>query len=316
MIIINIIRYCTHRWRYLKIKILMIGNGFDIGNHLNTKPNDFMQYVKKNDPCLYQIANCILYKSLIPQNKSVFWNNIEGNLELSSIPPTDPNIYSKQPTLPQEYIDYFVKGLNSNLKEWIGTVESDITQPCIRREEDYCEWISETDVFINFNYTSTLEKLYDVEESKVFHIHGSFNDSPQIGHKKVKETAIDPILDSSILCPEGTNEQRINSLLRATEKNTKGNYVSLKEFLTKDNDDVLITDVYSIGLSFSKVDCDYLRYMKNDNLITEETNWHIGIYADTEKDAIAEKDAIKKNIDDALQSFKINSNRFKINNFS
>lgn len=295
------------------MKILLIGNGFDIGNNLKTKPNDFMQYVKENDTNLYNSASNVLYQSTIPQHDNAFWHNIEHNLEHPSIPATDPNIYEGETVLPSECIDQFTDELNSALKRWIETVENNLDQPCMEKNEDYCQWISEADMFINFNYTSTLEKLYSIQESKDFHIHGSFNGSsngyPQIGHKKVKDIPINDMFNSSMWFPKGTNEDRTNYLLRKTEKHTRGNYTRLKDFLENYNDSTFITDIYSIGLSFSKVDCDYLRYMNCDNLITEETYWHIGVYTNTETRAI------EKNINAALK-FEIDSNHFETNDFS
>lgn len=290
-----------------KIKLLMIGNGLDIGNHLNTKPEDFKKYVKENDSYLYNIAVQILYKSPHLQTEDVFWNNVEYRLKDPSIPPTNSeNALNPQPDIPNSdnIIDYFVDHLNCNLKNWIGTVEKNINTSC-KKNNDYCEWINKADTFVNFNYTSTLEKLYSIQESNDFHIHGSYCDHPQIGHKKVVPKSIDDMYDSCLRTEN--NEDTINKLLKDTEKDTDRNYINLKEFLKKRKPN--ITDIYSIGLSFSEVDCVYLNYMEEDKFITQDTNWHIGIYTDSEKDNI------KKNINSALK-FNIDSKHFETKNFS
>ncbi|MBO4594898.1 MAG: hypothetical protein J5697_04280 [Clostridia bacterium] len=40
----------------------------------------------------------------------------------------------------------------------------------------------ENDLFLTFNYTKTLEKIYSINESSVCHIHGTVNQDIYFGH--------------------------------------------------------------------------------------------------------------------------------------
>lgn len=56
---------------------------------------------------------------------------------------------------------------------------------------------SNKDLYINFNYTATLENVYGISDASVIHIHGSlrgYTDNPVLGHGNIAR--IDAIEDT------------------------------------------------------------------------------------------------------------------------
>ncbi len=75
-----------------------------------------------------------------------------------------------------EYIDY---SLNKLFKLWIEETYSDWKDRILTKgEESYSKLLNDSvlknsdALFINFNYTKTLEDLYRIPEKQVFHLHG------------------------------------------------------------------------------------------------------------------------------------------------
>jgi len=105
-------------------------------------------------------------------------------------------------------------------------------------------------VFLNFNYTSTLEDLYHVPSQNVCHIHGYAKD-----------------IKSKIMFGHGEDE---NIEIPDTYYGAQNAFDSLLRYLHKDTDDAIrknisflnklkgITKIYSYGFSFSDVDMCYI----------------------------------------------------------
>jgi hypothetical protein len=58
-----------------------------------------------------------------------------------------------------------VEGVRECFREWVESIDVD---DCERK----IDFLS-TDVFMTFNYTSTLQKVYGIRDDRIFHIHGN-----------------------------------------------------------------------------------------------------------------------------------------------
>lgn len=70
---------------------------------------------------------------------------------------------------------------------------------------------SNKDLYINFNYTATLENVYGISDASVIHIHGSlrgYTDNPVLGHGNIAR--IDAIEEKQKSAEEHYNEKEIN----------------------------------------------------------------------------------------------------------
>ena len=139
--------------------------------------------------------------------------------------------------------------INNYFQEWVKTIKIATTH-----KQDFMELISpQNDLFLNFNYTSTLQDLYNIK--KVCHIHGTVNDKIYFGHGKGD-------------CPSGEYEKywfgaeySLKQLFFDLRKNTEEAFNKHKDFFNELHDIACNStlDIYSYGFSFSDVDKYYLK---------------------------------------------------------
>lgn len=138
--------------------------------------------------------------------------------------------------------------------------------------------------FVNFNYTPTLESIFDIEERKILYIHNRFpvrrtlpftftpddliNEVIESGRKKFQFGSTDNRLKEWIgalkavslksngkLITKKAIEEKIQSIHRSFSKKLEDNYENLEKFLEEKN----IEEIVIIGHSFMGVDEPYYR---------------------------------------------------------
>ncbi len=154
-------------------RLFIIGNGFDLEHSLPTN-------YKKNFKLIAQKNEQIEYFWDIYQTYSAdIWDDFENNL-------AHPNFNTLEDIFkgysPDFYSDYESDrnaiitqvDLNGNLVkslyEFANEAESKVKHAGILTK--YSSLFKPHDLFISFNYTHTLEKLYTIDEKQVLHIHG------------------------------------------------------------------------------------------------------------------------------------------------
>lgn len=174
--------------------------------------------------------------------------------------------------------------------EWINSIE--ITnlkkRKCITSKK-------EKSLFINFNYTETLEKIYGIPSRDVFHLHG-FRISA-VEYWKDKQ-----IEDYEIVVGHGGRERETfyekyyevnNTLNKALDRLRK----PVNEIISKNSElwDILrkseIQEIYSFGFGFGKIDEPYIE--KICNIINENCIWYLNDY-DNEKEIKKKEKIIRK----------------------
>ena len=179
--------------------IVVIGNGFDRWQGLNTSYADFQTYYHEH-------LDEILKKLHIKKRRYV---SSDGTAEEWS----DVELIYGDPFEPGELDNEFWNDFENSLADidaerlnlFFGKERSDLKD--MRRSirnakriltEAFCGWIASISitkedagyqfgdncVFINFNYTDTLRKRFGVDEMREFHIHGEATDKKSIvfGH--------------------------------------------------------------------------------------------------------------------------------------
>ena len=156
-------------------RLYIIGNGFDLHHSMKTSYPDFCRYVKENDPELTNFLEMYFY---LNTNKDYLWTDFEKDLGsfdhelfLSDNDNTDPMHDNFKPS--------FVYGLEDDLLE-------QGKQMTKRIKEAFYGWLLEVEypdenkcplqldiksLFLSFNYTETLQKLYSVSRDNILHIH-------------------------------------------------------------------------------------------------------------------------------------------------
>ena len=140
-------------------------------------------------------------------------------------------------------------------------------------------------VFINFNYTQTLENLYAILSSNILYIHGCAvkNDKLIFGHNKTPDKLLENWQDNysqeelSVLV-EASNEL---SVLYKDVKSIIENNCTFWESIKFAN------KIHVWGLSLSDVDVPYISHI-HSILNNSDIEWEFSWYAESDKNRIME----------------------------
>ncbi|WP_434182224.1 AbiH family protein [Bacillus thuringiensis] len=174
--------------------LFIIGNGFDLGHGLHTRYWNFRCYLEEHrgDSLRdFEEKYYFLGKGL----QTYLWNDLECNLANSDdyvlieqmLQSTDLGLESGNIGIEDTLNNYFggkfkyIEELTIYLKEWIEVVNQELD--VINRRTSLINE-NHQDIFINFNYTTTLEDIYNISRSNVLHIHGvvDSDDELVLGH--------------------------------------------------------------------------------------------------------------------------------------
>ena len=260
--------------------LYIIGNGFDLFTGLRTSYLHFKEWLEINYVFVYEALTSI-YGA-----EGEWWNDFEkqlGHLDfdryISKYPSkektlseimdsnrTKKELKEKGDVLPSIYIDSsYANRLEGVLdilqycfEKWVQS-----EQQCYRmRKYTYIE--KKNSLFINFNYTDTLEILYNIPKDHVIHIHGRAMNHEHLvfGH------------DLSFLAYDTHNndEQKIAEILSRYEKNPYY-YIHLYNLPEKIKN---VEHVYVLGFSFSEIDIPYLEWIVSHavNYCDWKVSWH------------------------------------------
>ena len=275
------------------MKLYVIGNGFDLAHGLKTSYWDFRTYLKKYaEDLLMEFEKLYGFypfhphdghlsenkqRELVRQRDNILyeelWRDFEFSLghadetEIQGICETavDSMQYLEsgpvqiEDTL-REYFDEqfeFVVKLQDYLLKWVKQVR--LHKAFVKnRELDH----NKRDLFLTFNYTPTLERIYGINSTQICHIHGGIppycHSAPIIGHGN-KETIkqreqwrkeCDEIFDEG---GASTNQAFVN-FYRQTLKDTDKTLAMNSSFFGKIKD---VSQVLVIGHSLGNVDMPY-----------------------------------------------------------
>jgi hypothetical protein len=161
-------------------RLYVIGNGFDLHHNLRTSYFDFARYLKAQYNDIYKaLEEYVSY----PENDESLWARFEENLAnldsegiLSEHSDRLPDYSSDEfhdrdryvfPDIMEEHFEMLTSGLFSAFTHFIQEVEY-----LASSSEKKIDIDSEA-LYLTFNYTQTLEKLYKIPESKIVYIHNS-----------------------------------------------------------------------------------------------------------------------------------------------
>lgn len=275
-----------------KDTLVIIGNGFDIWQGLNTSYKDFERYylahrdeilrklwirkhkIKDGDGRIYEVSDVeLIYGNPFePGNlNNEFWHTFEASL--ANLDSYRLNLFFGKEKKDIKRMQKSVKNAGRILREafcsWIKTIKTDNKNSDFRFG-DNC-------VFINFNYTDTLQKCFGVDENDIIYVHGEACDKDSIifGH------AYHPYEPEEVLMGLGPRFQGlyfVESLLYETDKRVKDNITALAVELSLNGVNYEdIKDIYVLGHSFGEVDIEYFEFLTSTLCYSED-------YEDSEED--------------------------------
>lgn len=151
-------------------KLFIIGNGFDLYHGLPTSVSDFEKIIEKNDENEYYL-NAVEDWSEYEEALSYF--DTENMAEMHVEFPDYLSDYDRDRECVinqmEQKMDEMSDILIESLREMVENAEE-----IIEENVDKSVHVSMKDsIFLSFNYTSTLETLYDFnEKDRILHIHG------------------------------------------------------------------------------------------------------------------------------------------------
>lgn len=279
-------------------KLFILGNGFDIAHKLPTKYQDFHQYLLKTYPRPRStdfLATCNIKSKTTPDGRNIVneiesahfmremisevegdnWSNVETSLGylalgdyvnglLAHYEPDDIKGAEKYEEV-SDSLELVMWEFKNILHNWISSIEI----PLDRSISEFKQLIDkENDLFLNFNYTSVLEKIYKVVD--VYHIHGSQSDEIIFGHGNHRFNFM-----STYDGPDDGLAEIHNILLKDTERIIEDSQPFFDKLST-------VKEIYSIGFSFSEVDLPYIEEIcKKCN--TEDCIWYLHVHGTEEE---------------------------------
>lgn len=301
----------------MNYKILyVIGNGFDLHHGVKSSYHCYMEWLKENHKDDYQkIIDFYGNKA----KEYEWWNEFETNLGYFDIREKVENwAFLNQPNdkqLEDMKIDVMrgawdaqaeIGGIMSILKdsfhEWI-----DSLKPALSANKIVID--SQNAYFINFNYSLTLENVYNVPSAQILHIHGCLNDDEYIiGHgrtyEEVKEDA-EPYIPPFDSNKDDPSECGLDAIDDEITEHTKTEAVNKTMEAAKQIDKIIeknrsifdqlseVNKVCIYGLSFSSVDEPYLNHIISS--VAPKAEFEASYYSLSDKESI-EKFAKKHNL--------------------
>lgn len=169
--------------------LYIIGNGFDCAHSMPVCYKCFKHYLESNNGQNAECVCCMYYKQKQCTKKDCYllsllntaitdkenWSDFEEALaKLDFTVLVDVCSYKSFDQL----IDNFSACLQEAFHSWINHI---VVPP-----SECCKFKFDTSAyFVTFNYTMTLEQMYNIESSKIYHIHCSTNGQQSNGEKYV-----------------------------------------------------------------------------------------------------------------------------------
>lgn len=265
------------------MKLYIIGNGFDIYHGINSRYTDFKEYVQAIDYELFQTLQEYF-------NTDELWSDFEETLahidtdmiiddasnylvSYSANDWSDADHHSYQFEI-ERALDLVTTKLKTHFTNWILQLKI----PSIPQIN-----IDSNSIFLNFNYTNTLEKIYKATPEKIFYIHNKAVDEDStliLGHSRQFNSgeSFSKFNDEDSDPRVAQGNDLIDDYFKKTYKDTD---TIIQENLTFFNSLVDIYEVYVLGHSISPVDIKYFELVKES--VNSKATWTISYYREDEK---------------------------------
>jgi Bacteriophage abortive infection AbiH len=280
------------------MNLFIIGNGFDLAHGLPTRYWDFRMFLKERY-CIFLKDFEEKYYLRSGELKELLWNDFEFNLANLQEDMLFEQMYQStdlgldsgnvgiEDTLRYYFRDEFkyIEKLTAYLKDWIEEVNQELDG--LNKKTSFIQE-SNQDIFINFNYTTTLENVYDIPRRNVLHIHG------------VVDSEVDLVLGHSNSDRITYFFEKYREFQNQFDEQSAPIYNALAEYCSKTYKDVnkyihqlfslnfdSIEKVMIIGHSLSTVDLPYFKEIKES--IGEEVEWNIYYYCENDIDILREQ---------------------------
>lgn len=250
-------------------KLYIIGNGFDMHHGLKSGYSNYRKWLEGNDRKLYerlreyydvdddnwwwQFEQSLGYPAM---SDYIERTALENEPDYGSDDFRDRDYHAGQIQAEDE-IGGLVQKIRDSFTEWVATLSLPLSDKKISLDQ-------EDAYFINFNYTDTLQSVYNVSDENVLSIHGNVTKGTELvlGHNRTYED-IDTELAERYDNLSDDGEDYIHQSVR-------GEVVSQISSLRKNTSEIILANkktfdslkdvnhVFVYGLSFSPIDTPYI----------------------------------------------------------
>lgn len=271
-------------------KLYIIGNGFDLFHEIPSSYRKFGEFLENEAPSVFDHVNQYLFSY-----DDNLWSNFEENLANLDV---DSLLEEASESLVgygaedwsdayhhdyQYEIEQVVRSLSKDLLFWFSKWVRQLEIPSSTNFSKKILSIDKNAMFLTFNYTPTLNHLYNIAPEKIVYLHGNSSlkqDKLLLGHgwitaKNVIDTEDDlENIDSRI---EQGNEI-INNFFKTTFKATDNIILSNQNFFQSLGS---LEKIVVLGHSLSNIDIPYFKeILKNIN--ASKVRWEVSYYLDIE----------------------------------
>lgn len=296
--------------------LVIVGNGFDIAHDLNTKYSDFIKYLTSYESKPEMIfpgfarldsisiadrARHDLYEKLkkyIPEED--LWNSFEdalGYLDYDQVKEDNSCYmlgYGDDNWRDSANHDYqymineelsFMDAVENEFGNWINKIDTQISSL-----SNLVSIMNKNNIYLNFNYTDTLEHVYQIPETNIKYIHGKAKrgDKLILGHHDssfwTKEQNYKSMSDEELEMyreyeserdfREVEAEQILEGYFQRTYKDTEQIIELNKDFFASISG---VEKVFILGHSFSEIDFAY--FVEVSNRVSSSCEWIMSWYS-------------------------------------
>lgn len=300
--------------------LVIVGNGFDIAHKLKTKYIDFIEYIcvlekepiyiadgwgledsmSKEDQAKNELYEKL--KKYIPEED--LWYSLEeslGQLDYEQLKEDNSEYfigYGDDNWKDSANHDYqfmineelnFTDEMTRQFTNWIETINT-MVQPLPHLEHI----MTSSNIYLNFNYTDTLESSYGISESSIKYVHGKAKrkDKLILGHHDDSFWSRE---DLSMMTDEeygkymeyqSERDFREMEAEQIIEDYFKRTYKDTQKIISEHNDFFKtlshVNDIYILGHSLSDIDFNYFKQVKANT--SSNCRWIISCYSPSDYD--------------------------------
>ncbi|MDR1244644.1 MAG: bacteriophage abortive infection AbiH family protein [Endomicrobium sp.] len=279
-------------------KILyIIGNGFDLHHELKTKYSDFREYLQRHNSNLLYLLDTSFSADL--------WSDFEKNLAELNIREVFADNYDLLPDENSDrdgekysFIDKMEQikedltvGLRNAMRDWILDLQDS------KNIDDFLLNLDENAIFLTFNYSDTLERLYQINSNQITYIHNKA-ERLEINNVRPKERHL--ITDNSNIIIGHAVKNLIFEMPKTNQKGYNSysyeeGYEAIKSYDNYKNTEQIIKEnapffnslnniekIVIIGHSLSDIDMPYFEEISKNTINSNE--YRITYYGDIKLD--------------------------------
>ena len=291
--------------------LYIIGNGFDLHHDIPSSYNNFKEWLEINDiDTLYKV------EEILETDNTEWWNEFEKNLgkpfaiklyaegvafenqpDYASDDFRDRDLYVAEYEVERK-LGGLINDLKSDFQEWASQLPAGDGGLKVRIE-------SKDSIFLTFNYSLTLEKLYNIPADRVIHIHGNAEnkDSIIVGHGRDYVSYRSDLDDDLPEPPDNLSTDEYELWYEDVAYQYSDEYPTSQakdaaayamKLIQKNVPDIIATNkgifqsmndvkmIHIYGFSFADVDLPYLMEVAN-NVDMKTVKLEISYYTDNDK---------------------------------